>query len=322
MLASSNAGLFLFGAEDDVSTPPSTPHATGDSGLRNISDREFRLFQELIYREAGIHLSDVKRALLVGRLAKRLRTLGIDKFATYYDKVVQDETGAEMVVLLDAITTNETSFFREPRQFEYLENVICPLWEKAAAEGRRTRHLRIWSAASSTGEEPYSLAMLLLWLLPPENGWQIDILATDISTQVLERAVNGVWPINRAATIPDHLLKRFMLRGTGTQQGLMKAGPAVRVPLRFDRLNLNDPLWRSVHGPFDAIFCRNVLIYFDQASRSRVIHRMIDLLAPDAYLFLGHAESITGLTDRVRSVMPAVYTNTIVPRGTTAPRGR
>lgn len=298
------------------------PHRPGDTGLRNISDREFRLFQDLIYREAGIHLSDVKRALLVGRLAKRLRTLGIDKFSAYYDRVTGDESGAEMVVLLDAITTNETSFFREPRQFEYLEKMICPAWEKAAEEGRRTRHLRIWSAACSSGEEPYSLAMLLLWLLPPENGWQIDILATDISTRILERAVNGLWPINRATSIPDHLLKRFMLRGTAAQQGLMKAGPAVRVPLHFDRINLNEPLWRGVQGPFDAIFCRNVLIYFDQASRSRVIERMIDLLAPDAHLFLGHAESITGLTDRVRSVMPAVYTNSPSIRGAAASRGR
>jgi chemotaxis protein methyltransferase CheR len=284
-----------------------------DATLRSISDREFRLFQELIYREAGIHLSDVKRALLVGRLAKRLRQLGLDRFGAYYERVVGDSSGAELVFLLDAITTNETSFFREPRQFDYLQQVICPAWERAAQEGRRARHLRIWSAACSTGEEPYSIAMALLSHFPPDSGWQVDILATDISTRVLERAVNGIWPINRAGNIPEPFLKRFMLRGTGAQQGLMKAGPAVRGPLRFERINLNDAHW-PVQGPFDAIFCRNVLIYFDQASRTRVINRLIDLLAPDSHLFLGHAESITGMTGRVRSVMPAVYSNAVRPR--------
>ena len=284
------------------------------SGPRTITDREFALMQALIYREAGIHLSSAKKALLVGRLSKRLRELGIDRFNTYYERVVEDKSGVELVILLDAITTNETSFFREPRQFQFLEQHVFPTWEADALEGRRSRRLRVWSAACSTGEEPYSIAMSLLDRFPPDGGWQVDVLATDISTRVLERAVDGVWPIARAATVPEHLLKRFMLRGTGSQQGKMKAGADVRAPLTFQRLNLNDESY-PVAGPFDAIFCRNVLIYFDQDSRTRVIRRLIDLLAPGGYFFLGHAESLTGMTDRVRSVAPAVYTNTPAPRG-------
>lgn len=268
--------------------------------------------QALIYREAGIHLSSAKKALLVGRLSRRLRELGIERFNTYYDRVVADETGTELVILLDAITTNETSFFREPRQFQFLGEQAFPAWEQAAEAGLRARRLRVWSAACSTGEEPYSLAMSILNRFPPDSGWQVEILATDISTRVLERAVHGVWPIARAATIPEHLLKRYMLRGTGEQQGKMKAGKDVRLPLTFERLNLNDASY-PVAGPFDAIFCRNVLIYFDMDSRTRVINRLLDLLAPNGYFFLGHAESLTGMTDRVRSVAPAVYTNSPAP---------
>lgn len=275
-------------------------------GLRPISDREYRLFQQLIYQEAGIFLSDVKRALLVGRLGRRLRQLELHTFSAYYDYVKDDHSGAELVGLLDAITTNETQFFREPRQFDFLQQQVFPAWERAAQEGRRGRHLRVWSAACSTGEEPYSLAMTMLDYFPPESGWSMEILATDLSTRVLERAVAGIWPVARADSIPEHLLKRFMLRGTGSQQGMMKAGAAVRVPLRFERLNLNDAHYPVV-GPFDAIFCRNVLIYFDQESRKKVIDRLLDLLAPEGHFFLGHAESLTGMTDRVHSVSPAVY---------------
>lgn len=271
-----------------------------------ISDREFRDFQELIYREAGIHLSPIKKALLTGRLAKRMRELQMRRFQDYFAFITADRSGDEMVILLDAITTNETHFFREPRQFDYLEQVVYPEWQRAAETGQRQRRLRLWSAACSTGEEPYSLAMSLLSNFSPEQGWSVDILASDLSTKVLDRARAGVWPLKRADTIPRHLLKRYMLRGSGLQEGKMKAGPEVRQPLDFQRINLNEDSY-PVNGGLDAIFCRNVLIYFDTASRSRVINRLLDLLAPDGLLFLGHAESLTGLNDRVRALAPAIY---------------
>lgn len=271
-----------------------------------ITDREFRAFQELIYREAGIHLSAIKKALLTGRLAKRLRELGLHRFQEYFELVAADTSGDELVILLDAITTNETQFFREPRQFDFLRNEVYPQWRRAAAEGRRARRLRFWSAACSTGEEPYSLAMSLLDEFPVDQGWTVEILASDLSTRVLDRARAGVWPIARAEQIPRHYLKRYMLRGSGGSEGKMKAGAEVREPLQFQRLNLNDDRY-AVRGGLDAIFCRNVLIYFDNASRTKVINRLLDLLSPEGYLFLGHAESLAGLNDRVRAVAPAIY---------------
>lgn len=291
--------------------PGSQDLQTGGTGivlpaLQAITDAEFRNFRQLIYDVAGIHLGPGKKALLVGRLSRRMRELGLSRFRDYYAHVQADGDGLELVLLLDAITTNETSFFREPRQFAFLEQTLFPAWERAAAEGRRSRHLRIWSAACSTGEEPYSLAMSLLARFPPDSGWTVDILATDISTRVLARAEAGVWPLSRASAIPSALLKRYMLRGEGSQEGRMKAGHELRAPLRFARLNLNDSHYPVSHG-LDAIFCRNVLIYFDQDSRGRVINRLLDLLAPDGHLFLGHAESLSGSSQRVRAVAPAIY---------------
>lgn len=287
------------------------PIASG-TGLKPITDREFRQFQDLIYTEAGIQLSEAKKMLLTGRLSRRMRELGLTRFRDYFQRIHEDRSGDELVILLDAITTNETQFFREPHQFEYLEKVIYPAWEAAASEGRRHRNLRIWSAACSSGEEPYSLAMSLLQRFPAERGWSVDILATDISTRVLARAEAGVWPVERAKHIPEASLKRFMLRGTGSQEGKMKAGTEVRVPLHFQRMNLNDAAY-PVRAGLDAIFCRNVLIYFNQESRTGVVNRLLDLLAPDGYLFLGHAESLTGMNDRVRAVAPAIYT--LYPHG-------
>lgn len=275
-------------------------------GIKPITDAEFRLFRDLIYGHAGIHLADVKKALLTGRLSRHLRQLGLTSFRQYYDHVVADKSGQEMIALLDAIATNETHFFREPKQFEYLQNVLVPEWQAQADRGNRRKAIRIWSAACSSGEEPYSLAMQLLYAFPPESGWSIEIVATDISTRILERARAGIWPINRADTIPSHLLKRFMLRGTGSQQGNMKAGKEVRQVIQFGRLNLHDASY-PLSGAFDAVFCRNVLIYFDQQSRAAALNRMTALLVPGGHLFLGHAESLTGMNLPMKSVAPAVY---------------
>lgn len=283
-----------------------TPHTPLIAPVAPISDREFRDFQALIYKVAGIHLSSIKKALLTGRLAKRMRELQMQRFQDYYNFVTNDRSGDELVILLDAITTNETHFFREPRQFEFLEQVIYPEWRRAADAGQRQRRLRVWSAACSTGEEPYSLSMSLLTHFPLDQGWTVDILASDLSTKVLDRARAGVWPLKRADHIPKDLLRRFMLRGSGMQEGKMKAGQEVRQPLDFQRINLNEDSY-PVRAGLDAIFCRNVLIYFDNESRAKVINRLLDLLAPDGLLFLGHAESLTGLNDRVRALAPAIY---------------
>ena len=281
-----------------------TPRACAlPAAARILTPREFRLFQTLIQREAGIHLSDAKKVLVEGRLARRLRELGLD-FGAYYELVESDPQ--ERVRMLDCICTNETHFFREPRQFEFLENQVFPAWRARADAGTMARRVRVWSAGCSTGEEPYSMAMAFLASFPPSSGWEIEIVATDLSTRVLDRAHAAVWPIDKAKEIPGAYLKAFMLQGSGPEEGRMKAGPLVRSRVRFQRLNLNaEPF--TFAGRFDLVFCRNVLIYFDAASKARVVGRLLDRLDPQGYLLLGHAETVTGLNARTRSVGPTVY---------------
>lgn len=279
------------------------------TALQPISDREFSLFQKLIYGVAGIHLAPHKKALLEARLSKHIRELGLHSFGAYYEHVVKEKRSDELVTMLDRVSTNETHFFREPRQFEFLENQIFAEWSRQVDTGQRPKRITVWSAGCSTGEEPYTLAMLLCERFPPQHGWRLEILATDLSTRVLNLARAATWPIAKAQEIPEKYLKRFMLRGTGAQQGNMKAGQDITSLINFERLNLNDDSY-PIAGQFDAIFCRNVLIYFDEHSRARVIDRLLDRLAPSGYLFVGHAESLSGVTERARHVMPTVYART------------
>lgn len=269
-----------------------------------ITAREFTLFQQLIQRESGIHLDPGKKALLVGRLAARLRALGVESFGAYYLRVLED--GKELTELIDRISTNETAFFREPGQFEFLTEVVFPKWLTEADAGQRPRHVRAWSAGCSTGEEPYSLAMVLLDHFPPALGWKLEILATDLSTTALKQAQEAIWPGERAEKVPPRFLKRFMLRGTGTQEGRMKAGPELRSLVSFRHLNLAGRSY-DVRGLFELILCRNVLIYFDPRSKLRVTDLLLDHLAPKGFLLVGHSESLSGVTDRVKGVVPAIY---------------
>ena len=269
----------------------------------SLTEQEFTLFQRLILREAGIYLSEAKRALLVGRLIRRVRELELPTFGAYYARIAGGDA-QELVRLLDAIATNETHFFREPKQFELLEGRVCSEWLVEAAAGRRARRVRVWSAACSTGEEPYSIAMVLLDRLGED--WDVEIVASDLSTKVLDRAAQAVFPMGRADEIPEHYRRRYMLRGIGPEEGNCRAGKAARTPVRFERINLNDDEY-PVTGMFDAIFCRNVLIYFDPPSRVRVIERLTRRLVPGGYLFLGHAESAARTATDLRPVMPAVY---------------
>ncbi len=277
----------------------------GHPGIRSISDKEFALFQALIHREAGIYLTPVKKVLLEGRLSRRVRKLGLNSFGAYYHRVVEGD-GEELIRLLDHICTNETHFFREPQHFDFLEKHVVPGWISQAASALRPRRVQVWSAGCSTGEEPYSLAMAMWTFFPPPEGWEIEILATDLSTRALERAQAAVWPLEKSCEIPRRYLKSCMLKGTRSQEGKMKVRPEVRSLVRFRRLNLRDDVY-PVTGVFDLIFCRNVLIYFDAELRLRVVQRLLNHLAPTGYLFLGHAETLHGLADRVRSVIPTVF---------------
>ena len=258
--------------------------------------------RELIHREAGIWLAPVKKALLVGRLARRLRDLGMPSYTAYYERVLEDE--AERIRMLDAICTNETHFFREPKHFDFLTERVFPAWRAEADAGKRARRVRIWSAACSTGEEPYTLAMVLLSAFPA--GWDLEILASDLSTKVLDRAAAGLWPLEKSKEIPDAYLKAFMLRGFGAQEGLMQAGPEIRALVKFTRVNLVGDAWPG-GPPFDLVFCRNVLIYFERQAKISVVERLLERLDPSGFLFLGHAESLGGFTVKARAALPTVY---------------
>jgi chemotaxis protein methyltransferase CheR len=274
---------------------------------RPLSHREFRLFQELIHRETGIFLAEVKKPLLVSRLSRRLRTLGDDSFGAYYERVMADD--AERIVMLDHICTNETKFFREPRQFEFLDRQVLPQWRGEAGTGVRAKRVRAWSAACSTGEEPYSIAMLLRTHLRAEEGWAVEVLASDLSTKALANAREGLWPVERADDIPDAYKRAYMMRGIRGESGNMRARPEVKTMIDFRRVNLNDPEY-DVGGGFDLIFCRNVLIYFNQATKAAVVERLASRLSPGGLLFLGHSETLNPMSGALRHAGPTVYQRT------------
>jgi chemotaxis protein methyltransferase CheR len=284
----------------------------GDSYLEqpphlSVSSALFQKFQKLIYSETGIWLGSSKTALLCGRLFRRLRTLEITSLQNYYELVSQPEQHQERARMIDAITTNETRFFREPRQFEFLVQKVFPRWHVDAERGLRPKRVNIWSAGCSSGEEPYTVAMLLAKHLPADQGWDAQILATDISNRVLEKARKGVYPIARATELPKDLLHAFMLRGIAERQGEMKVKAEIQQMVEVRRLNLDQESDR-VEGPFDAIFCRNVLIYFDAASKQRVVTSLVGHLVANGILFVGHAENLNAVSPELRSIEPTIYT--------------
>jgi chemotaxis protein methyltransferase CheR len=270
-----------------------------------LTEADFLRFQQLIEEEVGIHLSDAKRPLLVARLAKRVRQLGMTTFGQYFERIVSGSDPQERVRMYDAISTNETRFFREPRHFDVLMNDIFPRWKREAAQGTRAKRIRIWSAGCSTGEEPYSLAMALLESFDP-NEWDLRIDATDLSTRVIDIARQGVWPAHKTADIPHELLRRYMLRGTRSQDGLTKAGDALRNLIRFGRVNLKDDPY-PMAADYDLVLCRNVLIYFTHALRVHVVRSLLTHLTPGGYFFIGHAETLAGIAEGPRTVIPTVY---------------
>jgi chemotaxis protein methyltransferase CheR len=273
------------------------------TAIRPVTPREFNSFRELIEREVGIHLHDSKQALLNARLLPRLRALGLRTFTEYYECVLGSGND-ELDRLISAICTNETHFFREPAHFELLRERLLPRLLEAESRGERPRTLRIWSAGCSTGEEPYSLAMLLLDALPA--SWKLEILATDISRKVLNRAVEAIYPASRFSEIPNRFQRKFVLIGVGERQGSFRIAPEVRACVQFARVNLTATSQPEL-GSFDFVFCRNVLIYFSAATRRRVVAWLCSQVKPGGHLWAGHSESLHELDPRLRTVVPTVY---------------
>lgn len=261
--------------------------------------RTFEKFRALIYEKCGITLGDQKVALVSARIAKRMRALDIETPELYYDAVMHDKSGAELVQLIDAISTNFTSFFREPAHFEMLGSLL-KTWS-----GKRQSRFRIWCAAASTGEEPYTLAMTVRESLG-NIGVDARILATDISTRVLQKCRDGVYDAQRVSTMSAELRKKYFdeVRDEGEMKYIAKE--TLRSLLVFRRLNLSTPPF-PMQGPLDVVFCRNVMIYFDNHVRSRLVHEIYRLLKPGGYLMIGHAESLTGLDSQFKTVRPSVY---------------
>jgi chemotaxis protein methyltransferase CheR len=281
-------------------------------GQREMNDRApltpglFTKFQQLVYEEAGIWLAAHKHALLTGRLARRLRLLGLSNMQEYYRLVTQPDQQHERAVMIDCITTNETHFFREPRHFDYLEREVFPQWKQEASEGARPMRLRIWSAGCSSGQEPYSLAMLLLKHFPREKDWEIEILGTDISIRVLEKARAATYPIEKSKEIPAEYLRAYMLKGKGDRKSEMKVSPELHRVVRFARVNLHADSY-PILGTFDLIFCRNVLIYFDQDSKVKVIGGILRHLSPSGLLFVGHSEHLGAIAPGLTTVAPTIH---------------
>ncbi|MGE5188498.1 MAG: CheR family methyltransferase [Gemmatimonadota bacterium] len=261
--------------------------------------RVFDKLRSIIYEKSGIALHDGKEALVSARIRKRMRVLGIQDYREYLRRVSNDGDGAETVGLIDAISTNVTSFFREPAHFEFLGKLMTD-W-MAAGQAR----FRFWSAACASGEEPYSIAMTLLEAM---NGQAVDmkILATDISTQALAKAIRGRYDEQRMSFVPALWRNKYFdrVKGDDGVSYLVKAGLAK--PILFRWFNLTAVPF-PMSGPLDAIFCRNVLIYFDQATRKRLLDEMHRLLRRGGYLMVGHAESLTGMISDFKSLRPSVY---------------
>ncbi len=255
-----------------------------------FGEEDFQALRVLVKSLTGIHLSEQKRELVYGRLTRRLRALQLRSFAEYRERLKGDEQ--EVAELCNAITTNLTSFFREPHHFNYLrEHVLAPLVDGRRRGGR----LRIWSAGCSTGEEPYSIAMTVLEALPDPGRWDVRILATDLDSEVLERARRGIYPAERTANLSPARLQRFFTERQEAGGVFRQIVPEVAALVTFKQLNLIHAL--PMKGPLDAIFCRNVVIYFDKDTQRELFARVARLQRPGDLLFLGHSESLFKVCD-------------------------
>lgn len=256
-------------------------------------------FREIVYATSGIALSPKKEALVCARVGKRVRALGLSSYEQYLDVLAEDATGSEMVQLMDAVCTNVTSFFRDADQFDFITDAM-ERWLEAG----QTR-FRFWSAASSTGEEPYSLAIALL---EATKGHATDtkILATDLSTQALARCTEGLYEARKVDTVPPALLERYFKPERHGGEVCYRVRPELKRMVVVRRMNLSTPPF-PMRGPLDAVLCRNVMIYFDNPVRYRLLVDVHRLLKPGGFLFVGHAESLTGIMSSLKYVKPAVY---------------
>jgi len=292
-----------------------------ESGFENIamSDRLFKRFSEFIYKECGIKLPPAKKTMLTVRLSRRLCALGLNSFGQYYDYVCSPKNrSGERIRMIDAVSTNKTDFFREPAHFDILGRQALPDLVDSMHNGSRKK-LNIWSAGCSSGEEPYTLAMVLAEFFNERRNKaqadaksltrpldQFSILATDISTQVLETAKKAIYPKRIVEPVPTIMKQRYLMRGKGAQSGFYRVVPELRSRINFQRFNLINEDF-NLEENMDVIFCRNVIIYFDRQTQIKLFEKFYNQLVPGGYLFIGHSESLHGINDRFRLVANTTY---------------
>ncbi|MBU3898579.1 MAG: protein-glutamate O-methyltransferase CheR [Gammaproteobacteria bacterium] len=260
-----------------------------------ITDAEFAQFQRFIFDAAGISMADAKKALVTGRLGKRLAAHELDSFGAYFKLLASGQHPDEVQMAVDLLTTNETYFFREIKHFEFMRT-------QALAARSRAQPYRVWSAASSSGEEAYSMAMVLMDCMQT-TPW--EILGTDISTRVLDGARRALYSMDRGRHIPQDYLRRFCRKGTGTYDGHLLVDRTLRSKVAFRQLNLNTALPQL--GQFDLVFLRNVMIYFNNETKREVVARVISTLKPGGYFCVGHSESLNDISTAVQMVAPSIY---------------
>lgn len=274
-----------------------------DSANREFefTHKDFDYLRKIANNRTGIVVSDDKFNMFYSRLSRRLRVHGFTNFKQYIDFLKTPQGDAETIELINSITTNLTSFFRENHHFEYLTNTAIPeLMTRNAAE----RKIDIWSSGCSTGEEPYSIAMTLLESTLANKGWATNITATDIDSNVLSHAASGVYRLDRVNALPKPKLRRFFLKGKGGQAGNVRLKSDVRKMIKFSQLNLMDD-WKMPQ--VDILFCRNVIIYFDKDTKTRLVERYADVVKDGGYLFIGHSESLYNITDRFKLIGNTIY---------------
>ncbi len=270
--------------------------------MPDITDAEFNQLSQLVYQHAGIHLPPQKKELVRSRLTKFLRSRKLASFHEYYQAVLKDTTGLELINLLDAISTNMTAFWREPKHFEFLGQELLPTLQQKC---KRTPQWRFWSAGCSSGEEPYTMAMVLLNAMANKDLTAVKIYASDINTQVLNQAQRGIYPLSRVEPLSPEWRRRYFQKGVNQFEGYVRVKPEVKQLVEFFRLNLMD------HFPFkqefDVIFCRNVMIYFEKGTQTELVNKFYQCLKPNGYLFIGHSESLCNISHQFAYVKPTIY---------------
>lgn len=271
-----------------------------------LSEKEFRRLGEFIHSEYGIKMPPSKKTMLEARLQKRLRALEMGSFSEYCSYLFSPEgMKSELVHMVDVVTTNKTEFFREPTHFTYLVEKVVPDLRSRSGAGAR-RPLMIWSAGCSTGEEPYTIAMALVEHAGSAGRLNFAVLASDISTQVLDRAREAIYPEARVQPVPPHLRRKYFMRSKDRSRGLVRVVPELRSMVRFRRINFMEGDF-GMREPMDIIFCRNVIIYFDRRTQERLLNRLGGHLIPGGYLFMGHSETLSGLDVPFVPAAPTVY---------------